>query len=595
MADDIEINKLKLKKLLDAENEEEFIKCIKDDPSLISCEIPGPPTSDLTLLQYCCSKNLIEAARFLVKQGADLTKNAEYTMAPLQIACFHGWHKLLKALLQAENESGEDFELMEGPFDEKMKKAVCKAIINFITNYKKNDDYQSCLKILKKIVKEKKIDIENYIDDHGRKISFYTMTLGLYDLLFELSLKIPFYPIVPSEVEKFFDLCIDIDNSSSYEPNITFKYDNLCTEENCTSISEMDYFRILIYDDKYKNLLLHPLVMCFLLLKWLKIKYRFYIHFAIYIIQIAVFVTLTFINPTCNYLTNLFKVAAIMISSVDVTYGVIMCWKFCKTQKESKNYWVIIKMHLYHILLPLAVIISVIISLIYENSTTKKLLFIPLLIAAFKFILLSRVITIYGELFFVVLRNCVKVLVLMVPLFAIVSGIYYSTFNSSPENNSTNDFVTTLVTVFYNMFVLLVGELQLEPSQDEPLNRTIYMVFILLFTIVCANLLNALVIHDTNLLKRDALNVNQREIARYIHLYEIVFKGFDETNFKQIKGRLNKTIQNGKPSQYIKLNQNIIESLNTLTIKTKNIPTFYCDIVIQNVETFTHKCKKCTI
>nr|XP_015837053.1 PREDICTED: transient receptor potential cation channel protein painless-like isoform X1 [Tribolium castaneum]XP_015837055.1 PREDICTED: transient receptor potential cation channel protein painless-like isoform X1 [Tribolium castaneum]XP_015837062.1 PREDICTED: transient receptor potential cation channel protein painless-like isoform X1 [Tribolium castaneum] len=590
-----------LQELLDEGKEEEFIKRLKDNSNLMKCKIKDSKSiHEQTLLQYCCRKNLQKAAKFLIDNGADLMEKAPKTEPPIKIAYFMGYFDLAKMLIESVSSRGDD-----------LTKLVCEGLISLINsrgsdNYNKHEPY---IKNLLEIVEQNNIDTETYKDENGQTVSFYALYFGCYDILIRLKAKTRFSDtILPSELEKIFDSCVHINESEPKPgtPNITFKYDSLCTEDS-TKLSEISYFCNLIYDDKYIQLLWHPLVMCFFLLKWVKIKKYFYFHIGGYLVYMALFICLTFIHPTDNtswILMYFLKGIIIFVNSVDITFWITMCTNLYSTCSSSKKNWKLslLKMYIFHICITLTVITFVIISSTYEKHFANKILFIPLLIVAFKLILLSRLISIYGELFLIVLSNCIKVLAWMFVLFAIVSGIYYSTFNNLPQNNG-NDFVTTLVIVFYKMFLLLVGELE-DLAKDTPLNVTIYAVFVLVFTIVCANLLNALIIYDTNLLKKDALCIHQREIARYVHSFELAveyFQGrlkflkrleksmnFNNDNLKEIKGYINGSFKNVKKTQRclkcrsssdcIRLNENIIKSLNVLTRRIKKMPIFDCVI-----------------
>lgn len=214
-------------------------------------------------------------------------------------ACYVGDNKKLKELLSTTDDAIID--------ESSLLSAVIEGIINTKDDKDKEEKFYFCKDLL---LKQKKINI-NAKDNDKNSALYYAVQSRNQTLILDILKrgaylggrnKDDYYikNIDPTILKDFLDSRIVVHNHCAHDYfKIEFKYASFNPDKSCESPDEMDIFMYFSRIPEFKDLLMHPICISLIYLKWLPLKYPFYFNVFInifYYILSIIFFTFSEIN-----------------------------------------------------------------------------------------------------------------------------------------------------------------------------------------------------------------------------------------------------------------------------------------------------------
>ncbi|KAJ3641058.1 hypothetical protein Zmor_027581 [Zophobas morio] len=243
--------------------------------------------SSCTLLQLYCAKGLHDCVEYILNKGASpnrvISKNPT---PPIIIAILEDHESIVKLFLNRNVPLPDEILLT-------LFKLCTQKDVGPITKYVKM--------ICNHLRRNEKQHLQFYVtttDEFDRTPLHYAVLLGCPDvtltlLSFGASLidkdnfgNVPLRSIEATVLEKFFDNCIKRDNGQKNdESNFSLKIDYKSLVTKNEDSPEGEFLAYLTQETRLNHLIIHPLVLTFLALKWQKIKKIVYLDLVLYAIS----------------------------------------------------------------------------------------------------------------------------------------------------------------------------------------------------------------------------------------------------------------------------------------------------------------------
>lgn len=262
-----------------------------------------------TLLQLATDKNCKEIVQHLINNGADRLKvTNKHQKSPLEIADDHGFYEIFNILLSN--------------FNSPIPNTVLISLLKYYDNTIFEDtDRSKCFSyLLEKLVHNSNLLDINELDASKNSPLHYAVRYAdapvikqLLDIGASLGSKnvfniMPVQDLEPELLEKHLDSCVQFDFKGKKDKEdfeITFNYRTLMPppkkldkpdpeqgandSNNQELVHETEVISYMSTAPEFKHLLVHPVIVSFLFMKWHRIRWLFYTNLAFYV---AFFVSL---------------------------------------------------------------------------------------------------------------------------------------------------------------------------------------------------------------------------------------------------------------------------------------------------------------
>lgn len=252
------------------------------------------------LLEIAVVKNLPDAVRILMAHGVDtdgITKDSKFKMTPAFLACFFGYHQVLKVLLTDRNLSFESTKLHRNLLHQ----------VFFSESVDPNDRQ----KTFDLIIADPRctLDIINQTDSENCMPLLFACRYGCDDIVKDLLRRGAYIGcerilnyIKKDTFEAFLDECVkcssDI-NDRDCEIYIDYKF--LTPPDRKTM--EITSAHLICGNSNLKDFILHPVIASFVLLKWRKIDFIVYFNLLVYFsfMMFLGFIIINFYHVSSNF------------------------------------------------------------------------------------------------------------------------------------------------------------------------------------------------------------------------------------------------------------------------------------------------------
>lgn len=498
----------------------DFYKIAKSEPP----EFLEKHTGSMTLLQTSCNNGLEKVTKILLENGAkpNLTTSG-CDKRPIEIACWNGYHEILKLLLNHENTS--------------LKPSKYGSVIQIIIKEAKLDskagphrDYKSCLNIL---LTNPKLNMDiNYIDSEKNSALHYAarsrdpemvLTLlkngaciGMRNLLH----RPPLADISAKTLESYLDNCLTTNNQRPDHRNyeIKFNYSFLAPPRNIpylehdtvsplmtdaeNTISSFDRFLApetdaLLYmtqHAEFKPLLNHPIITSFLYLKWLKIRCLFYANITLY----AIFCLSLLINILCVGETEIIVYTVTRILTI-IGLILLIIRELLQTAVSPKAYIKSFENLLQLLFMGITAAIVVFNTKYYKPQLSAAAMFLS---SAELFFLMGKLpcLSTYKEMLKTVSWNFFKCLIC---------------------------YICIALAFLLSLYILLRADsnFALDLKAFPILSHIMFVLFVFMIPIVLFNLLNGLAVSDTQTIRANGEILEQVSKIKLISYYENIILG----------------------------------------------------------------------
>lgn len=509
---------------LDSNNEQRFIadfyKIAKSEPP----EFLEKHTRSMTLLQTSCDNGLEKVTKILLENGSkpNLTTSA-YDKRPIEIACWNGYHEILKILLNHDNTS--------------LKPSKYGSLIQIIIKEAKLDsragpkrDYKKCLHIL---LTNPKLNMDiNYIDSEKNSALHYAVRsrdqemvltllkngacIGMRNVLHTP----PLADISAKTLESYLDNCLTTNKERPDRRNYEIKFNysflapprNIPYPEHDTEsplvndaekriisfdrflAPETDPLLYMTQHSELKLLLKHPIIKSFLYLKWLKIRCLFYANITLY----AIFCLSLLINILCVGET---EIIVYIVTRILTIIGLIL---------------LIIRELLQIAVSPKAYIKN------FEN-----------LLQLF-FIGVTAAIVVFNMKYYKPQLSAVAVFLLSAELFFLIGKFpCVSTYNEMLKTALWNFFKCVIcyicIVLAFSLSVYILfradSNFALDLKAFPILRYIMFVLFVFTVPIVLFNLLNSLTVSDAQAIKANSEILEEISRIKLISYYENIILG----------------------------------------------------------------------
>ncbi|CAH1159693.1 unnamed protein product [Phaedon cochleariae] len=355
----------------------------------------------------------------------------------------------------------------------------------------------------------------------------------------------PVQDMEPEKLEKHLDQCIQIDTEERKEKEdlrFTFNYRTLIPPEisfgsvgSRELLHETEVISYMSKAPEFKHLLTHPVIVSFLFMKWHRIRWLFYTNLTFYIAFFASLVVFIFtsyanVNPE-DSLKEFFGMFSWI--TLLVTWLILLLRELFQVAVSPTKYFKNFENYIELVLIFITGFILFIPS--PSEDTKKQLSAISILLAAFELVLLSGQ---HPKLStnFVILRtvsyNFFKFLIwysLLIIAFALSFYILFTNTQSKQGDETSEqkneDFFKDPGISMFKTIVMLTGEFDLNFHTFPIMSKLIFVLFIFMIVIILMNLLNALAVSDTQIIKNDAELLGHIYRTQHIMYVESVLLG----------------------------------------------------------------------
>ena len=539
-------------------NEDEFLQF----PNL--SEYVDEETNNGTLLQFACKLNSKNIVKHLIEEGATVTKTSESNkMEPISIAALYGFHEIFKILLDSHTHVSSE---------------ILITLLKYIDGYNMEDtNHELCLEAL--LQSDKNLDVNYSSSNDGNTPLHYAARYA--DGKFALALlnkgasladedRFGFLPIEDLDagtLEEHFNNCVTVKPESKYNKQntiVTFDYSTLVPSrapDNLNNLKKEKFNQDIelethtrLPDDRrhfsaetnvigkisdspeLRHLLCHPLVTSFLCVKWRRMEWLFYINLFLYIafcISLILYIFFVY-NNTNQYPNGNPPLFTLLI----MTYLLIILRELFQIFTNMRIYF-----RQFDNWLELSIIGTTAVIIFHNDpgETTAKLFSsLTILLTAVAFMLqigLHPRMSTYVVMFRTVTFNFFKFLLWYSLLIIAFALTFYKLFsddnepsteinskhNTSTEEEEQNFFENPSLT-FIKTVVMLTGEFDASSINfNSVTSQLTFLAFVFMITIVLFNLLNALAVSDTQIIKNNSKIIGYQERIKRIIYMEHMF------------------------------------------------------------------------
>lgn len=257
--------------------------------------------NDPKLIYTAVQNQVEEIVEFLAIEGVDVNKTYEDKRPPTFYAASSGLHKLLKILLTKSNpKPNASFK------GKTLLHEVCR---NFGVEAARNVDYQKCFDLIMKNCDdidvnhkddEKSIALHYAVRNHNVDAQKLLLDRGSYVGTVNVFNETPLNDMNKSVFEDFLDDCVTKkERTPESDEEITVNYQFLkspdARRDEKRSLSEMAPLKTIVDNKELRPLILHPVLLSFVHLKWKKLQAVFVfnlIFFAILMTSVVAYIIL---------------------------------------------------------------------------------------------------------------------------------------------------------------------------------------------------------------------------------------------------------------------------------------------------------------
>ncbi|XP_066254102.1 transient receptor potential cation channel protein painless [Euwallacea similis] len=522
-----------------------------------------------TLLQICCDKGLNKAAKHLLSKGADFDRTGmKDDNKPVIKVAQRGNSELFKLLL-------DKYEPIS-----KIPKGILAILCKYSDSHMLGEQecYKAYIDRIKKGTPDEKSFKVNEIDINGNSPLHYMIRYGssesieeLLNLGASLGAKnnfnfMPIQDIKPELLEKHLDNCVCFNMTSAKTEKedfeVKFNYRSLIPPyvKNCKPDKDLEAAKIISEFEKelvaetevisfmsnsteFKHLLKHPVIVSFLLIKWLQIQWLFWTNLSFYITFILSLVVYIF-SDYAYFNTeekSLFQASLSNISYVCllVTLLILIIREFFQICVALPDYFKNFENYIEIVLIGITTFM-IVFNKSSDIDTRKQLSSISILLAAFELVLMLGQHPYYSTnvvMLKTVSFNFFKFLIwysLLIIAFALSFFLLFKT-NATKDtrvevknatvdesNNQDKSFDDPGKSVFKTI-IMLTGEFDasnINFGTFPVTSKIIFALFIFMIAIILLNLLNGLAVSDTQMIKNDAELVGHVVRAQHIRYVE---------------------------------------------------------------------------
>lgn len=343
----------------------------------------------------------------------------------------------------------------------------------------------------------------------------------------------------PNLLEKHLNECIKYD-----EPNGNYKYSksnisiNLTsllppckdsvTEENSNSIrSETKVIRRIGNSTELKHLLIHPVVLTFLDLKWYRIRKFYYINLAISTLFMGSLIAYAIAGM--SDVTYWLLVVTFVLSIIPKVFQIL---PLNMRNVRSFEFWLELVL----------TIIIIAIFIVKSNDTLRMLTAIAVVMSAIELVLLAGRMNINILILKIITYTFCKLLIWYTVLLSGFACSFHILFQGTQSSNEEDEEIPNFFDHFgmslLKTVVMAVGEfdtLYLKFDSYPIASHIIFIIFVLLVAIILFNLVTGLVLSDTERIHNNAKIYEQELLAEYVAQVERIFKMMYKMDFPMFK------------------------------------------------------------
>lgn len=522
-------------KLIGDRNESEFEVCFmrfKENSTMTQSNGTNDENNSNSFAENCSKflnaavqNNLELVVELLVSEGVDVNKKSSEKNGspPAFYAASSGFFKVLEMLLKAQPKPATTFN------DENLLHAVCH---NFgLESKNERVDHQKCFYLVLD-----HCDV-NATDHHGCTPLHYAVRYQNDEAVQELLKKSSYIGTKNSlgetaiddmnrEVfEEFLNDCVttNVRRSDSDEQEIIIDYNFLkppkTSKANSEYRPEIEALQNIVENSELRPLICHPVLSSFVLLKWSKLVWPFYINlaaFSCFMVSLILFIVLSQYLPAADRKDNVLYFLSYFISIIGIVIlmlrEIFQCILSPKHYLKSPINW-----------FEIALIVLAWIVLLQptddnsDDGTRRILRAVTILFAAYEFLQLAGTLPILSvSTHMVILKKVAITFLKSIALYSIVlfafALSFYTLFggkrkdetdqsktDKDDDNDEFNSFGYPGIAII-KTFVMLTGEFDasaLNLDSNGAFYSIIFMLFVFLVTITLFNLLNALAVDDT--------------------------------------------------------------------------------------------------
>ncbi|XP_022908647.1 transient receptor potential cation channel protein painless-like [Onthophagus taurus] len=414
---------------------------------------------------------------------------------PIEIAARNRDTETFKRLFQQNSTNNPPFtkveleKLFKILTDDKIRNQDC---LHFLLN-------QSCLPI--DMVNSKgytPLHIAIQIVDHDAVINLLERRASLANKAGKMDL-MPIHNIYPKLLEKHLDDCIVykdlLDECDEAGMVIEFNYTSFLSDEDSKKrepFSEMDVISVISETPELQYLLSHPIISGFLYNKWRRLLWFFIVNIVFHFVFVAFLVVHITMSNSIYYYGLAFTLGVLILKE-----AIQIIFSPTSYITDFENY-IEISMIIStvitlcnehgHVSSAVAILLTSIQTMFYIGKHPALSIYVSFLktvsLNFFKFILWSSILLVGFTLSFFIIYNK--------PIDNNINGNY-----TNNTNIEESDFYASRTLTFTKIILMLVGELDANPSYLQTLfNQIIFLFFIFFMTITLSNVINGLAVHD---------------------------------------------------------------------------------------------------
>lgn len=494
-------------------------------------------------------------------------QGATWNCPPSFIAVKQGYYEILKMFMRQPNLNFCFDKIAEFPLEKNSKMTLLNEVcLRFGADAAndKNVDFQKCFNLL---INDPRCDrdlVINCQDAYGCTPLHYTTRYKNAEATTAL-MKKSAYICIPNNLEvcalrdlnkdvfeKFLDDCIVSVNRRIKKSHIyVYGYDeqelhidySFLKPPKSTGNCEILSLQQITKNNELRKLIKHPVLFSFLYIKWSKLSLLFYINFVMFSLfmlsLIAYIVLCQSVEPEDRKrnATYMFFYGISIASVAMLTIReILQCLFSVKHYFKSKMNW---------FEMTLIVLSWMVLFGNFSEEFQRILRGITILFAATEFLTLAGTLpNLSVSTHMVILKTVILTFLKSIALYSILLfgfGLCFytlfghgavesmksnSTMNQSDDDKAANSFYHPGIAII-KTFVMLTGEFEFGNLElNDVTNYTIFVLFVFLITIVLFNLLNALAVSDTQMIKSEGQLVDLIQRISVLNKYErIIFNG----------------------------------------------------------------------
>ena len=490
-----------------------------------------------SFLQYSCDQGLDMIVDFLLRKGADPNHACDnYKLAPILIASYHGYHRVIETFLRhAESQHAAlavDFNLRESVTGENILHKILKQQSFAHKNYEERS-YDKCLKLILQESHEDSIHLQRLIhtpDVWGNTPLHYAaetsnelavrklLQLGADIGRKNLRGEVPIHKISAEIMQDFLDDCLESDGLPVDEDfELIFKYVFMGSNHSKLASSSLPESESLWHISKSKQhqaLLLHPVISSFLCLKWRKIRPYYYMNLIFYLLFVvsltAFLLTFKLSDEKHGGLKSGLKITTVVLLFALLTR------EFFQAVVSFRRYILTIEN-----LLELSTIGMGLYLTLFAKKFDPNVAGIVIIFSWSEMVLLfgrHPKLSTYIAMFYTVSRNFCLFLLWYI-FFIIAFGLSFSiVLNQGPGENES--FSGLDLSLLKTIVMSLTGELEYTDIEFKSnVGIVLFLLYIFFIILVLVNLLNGLAISDITEIRKHAeivAHVSRVELISYL-------------------------------------------------------------------------------